>query len=59
MRCPGACDLAEWNVPHAPHEHRSLLVEIDEDGGKGLAEQQVFTTADTHETAIYRFLCVC
>ena len=27
---PGACDLAEWNVPHAPHEHRSLLVEIDE-----------------------------
>jgi hypothetical protein len=38
MRCPGACELAEWNVPHAPTEHRSLLVEIDEDGGKGLAE---------------------
>jgi len=32
---PGACELAEWNVPHAPHEHRSLLVEIDEDGEKG------------------------
>jgi hypothetical protein len=35
---PGACDLAEWNVPHAPHEHRSLLNEIDEEGKKGLAE---------------------
>lgn len=34
---PGACELAEWNVPHAPHEHRSLLVEIDEDGEEGLA----------------------
>ena len=34
---PGACELAEWNVPHAPNEHRSLLVEIDEGGGKGLA----------------------
>ena len=34
---PGACELAEWNVPHAPTEHRSLLVEIDEGGGKGLA----------------------
>ena len=34
---PGACDLAEWNVPHAPHEHRSLLVEIDEAREKGLA----------------------
>ena len=35
---PGACELAEWNVPHAPYEHRSLLVEIDGEGGKGLAE---------------------
>lgn len=35
---PGACELAEWNVPHAPHEHRSLLVEIDEEAEKGLAE---------------------
>jgi hypothetical protein len=36
---PGACDLAEWNVPHAPYKHRSLLVEIDEDPQKGLAER--------------------
>ena len=42
---PGACELAEWNVPHAPHEHRSLLIEIDEDGEEGLAEQQIFTRA--------------
>ena len=34
---PGACDLAEWNVPHAPHEHRSLLNQIDGEGKKGLA----------------------
>jgi len=34
---PGACDLAEWNVPHAPYKHRSLLVEIDEGPEKGLA----------------------
>ena len=43
---PGACELAEWNVPHAPHEHRSLLIEIDEDGEEGLAEQQIFTRWD-------------
>jgi hypothetical protein len=36
---PGACDLAEWNVPHAPHEHRSLLVEIDGGWKKGLAKR--------------------
>ncbi len=36
-RCPGACELAEWNVPHAPDEHRSLLAQIDGAGEKGLA----------------------
>ena len=40
---PGACDLAEWNVPHAPHEHRSLLVGIDGGRGKGLAGLPVDT----------------
>jgi len=39
---PGACDLAEWNVPHAPHEHRSLLVQIDEARTKGLAPPKFF-----------------
>jgi hypothetical protein len=35
---PGACTtLAEWNFAHAPHEHRSLLVEIDAEREKGLA----------------------
>jgi hypothetical protein len=49
---PGACDLAEWNVPHAPHEHRSLLIEIDEDPQKGLAEtlppENLFAQPGTH-----------
>ena len=37
---PGACELAEWNVPHAPNEHRSLLVGIDGGEGKGLAGEK-------------------
>ena len=37
---PGACELAEWNVPHAPNEHRSLLVEIDGSGEKRLAARK-------------------
>ena len=39
---PGACDLAEWNVPHAPYKHRSLLVQIDEARTKGLAPPKIF-----------------
>jgi hypothetical protein len=39
---PGACTtLAEWNFAHAPHEHRSLLAEIDAPAGKGLASPAV------------------
>ena len=39
---PGACaTLAEWIFAHAPDEHRSLLVEIDEEGKKGLASPAV------------------
>jgi len=37
MRCPGHALLAEWNVMHAPYEHRSLLIEIDAGGEKWLA----------------------
>ena len=33
--------LAEWIFAHAPHEHRSLLAEIDVSLGKGLASPAV------------------
>ena len=41
VRCPGHALLSGVNFTHAPHEHRSLLVEIDGAAKKGLASPAV------------------